>query len=345
MTSNSQPQPRSGASVHEYGRDFLAFSVQHGIRCVPIDDDELNRQADFYDIISRLFERRLFLPTDLTPEFVLDCGSGSGIEWAEEVMEKSELGPGSSSSEDDDFACQVVAVDIFHTEGSSPGVVKKIWNLNVAFRYDQEELARDKYDLVNSRFLADSIDASRWRAYVQDLHDRLRGGGWLQMLEAHFHVQSRSGRPLQYLSRWWNIYSQALERHNKDPRVGTELSRYMTNAGFVNISIEPKQLPVGEWHQDPRLREIGRDMKRIALQTLRSLGIWHCRRAGMQEVDFEDLIAGCEREVSDTNLQLYIPLFAVWGQRNERGQNRVENGGSSYIPDPSRRLPPPVDWA
>lgn len=69
--------------------------------------DELNRQADFYDIISRLFERRLFLPTDLTPEFVLDCGSGSGIEWAEEVMEKSELGPGSSSSEDDDFACQV----------------------------------------------------------------------------------------------------------------------------------------------------------------------------------------------------------------------------------------------
>lgn len=69
--------------------------------------EELNRQADFYDIISRLFERRLFLPTDLTPEFILDCGSGSGIEWAEEVMEKSELGPGSSSSEDDDFACQV----------------------------------------------------------------------------------------------------------------------------------------------------------------------------------------------------------------------------------------------
>ncbi|KAG9539542.1 hypothetical protein KCU77_g22904, partial [Aureobasidium melanogenum] len=95
-----------------------------------------------------------------------------------------------------------VAVDIFHTEGSSPGVVKKIWNLNVPFRYDQEELARDKYDLVNSRFLADSIDASRWGAYVQDLHDRLRGGGWLQMLEAHFHFQSRSGRPLEYLSRW-----------------------------------------------------------------------------------------------------------------------------------------------
>jgi hypothetical protein len=43
----------------------------------------------------------------LTPEFILDCGSGGGIEWAEEVMEKSELGPGSSSSEDDDFACQV----------------------------------------------------------------------------------------------------------------------------------------------------------------------------------------------------------------------------------------------
>jgi hypothetical protein len=24
--------------VHEFGRDFLTFSVQHGIHCVPIDD-------------------------------------------------------------------------------------------------------------------------------------------------------------------------------------------------------------------------------------------------------------------------------------------------------------------
>lgn len=71
------------------------------------EQEELNRQADFYDVVSRLFERRLFLPADLAPEFVLDCGSGGGIEWAEEVMEKSELGPGSSSSEDDDFASQV----------------------------------------------------------------------------------------------------------------------------------------------------------------------------------------------------------------------------------------------
>jgi hypothetical protein len=82
----------------------------------------------------------------------------------------------------------------------------------------------------------------------------------------------------------------------------------MGNAGFVNIAIEPKQLPVGEWHHDPRLREIGRDMKSVAVQTLRSLGVWHCRRSGMSEGDFEALIAGCEREVSDTSLRLYIPM-------------------------------------
>jgi hypothetical protein len=38
MTANVQPQPWSDASVHEFGRDFLTFSVQHGIHCVPIDD-------------------------------------------------------------------------------------------------------------------------------------------------------------------------------------------------------------------------------------------------------------------------------------------------------------------
>ena len=38
MAFNPQPQPRDDASVHEFGRDFLSFSVQHGIHCVPIDD-------------------------------------------------------------------------------------------------------------------------------------------------------------------------------------------------------------------------------------------------------------------------------------------------------------------
>ncbi|CAD0023858.1 unnamed protein product, partial [Aureobasidium pullulans] len=326
MASNRQPQPWNDASVHEFGRDFLAFSVQHGIYCVPIDDEELNRQADFYDIVSRLFERRLFLPADLAPEFILDCGSGSGVEWAEEVMEKSELGSRSSSSGDDDFACQVVAVDIFHTEGSSPGVVKKRWNLNEAFRYDQTELARDRYDLVNSCFLADGINKDRWSSYIQDLHDRVRRGGWLQMVEAQLNIQSDSGRPLEHLSRWWSIYSDALEEQNKDARAMVHLRRHMTNAGFVNIVGEPKRLPVGEWHN-----EIGRDMKTIALQTLRSLGVWHCRKSGMEEREFEELLVGCEREISDTSLRLYIQLYAVWGRRAETEQKRVDRG-ATYIP-------------
>lgn len=59
---------------------------------------------------------------------------------------------------------------------------------------------------------------------------------------------------------------------------------------------------------DPHLREIGRDMKTIALQTLRSLGVWHCRKSGMEEREFEELLVGCEREISDTNLRLYIQL-------------------------------------
>jgi hypothetical protein len=143
---------------------------------------------------------------------------------------------------------QVVAIDLFHTEGSSPGVVKKRWNLNEAFRYDHDELARDRYDLVNSRFLAEGINSDRWPSYIQDLYHRLRRDGWLQMVEAQFNIQSSSGRPLKYLPTWWTMYSQALQRQNKDPRAGTQLARHMRNAGFVNIVEDPRVLPIGEWH-------------------------------------------------------------------------------------------------
>ncbi|KAI5202369.1 hypothetical protein E4T39_04808 [Aureobasidium subglaciale] len=109
--------------------------------------------------------------------------------------------------------------------------------------------------------------------------------------------------------------------------------------------------------QDPRLREIGRDMKPIALQTLKSFGLFHCRHNGMSESDFDQLIAGCERELNDTSLRLYIPLrimvgqeligdrFAVWGQRTDSEQRHTEDGATRYNPHSNRRLPPPVDWA
>lgn len=135
--------------------------------------------------------------------------------------------------------------------------------MNAPFRRDQATLAADKYDLINSRFVMDGVDANRWPSYVQDLFDRLRTRGWLQMTEIYLNIQSDSGRinEAPNLMRWWGYYSQGLEQQNKDPRAGTivnrrantrpwaDLAELMQNAGFVNIKREQHSLPIGEWSE------------------------------------------------------------------------------------------------
>ena len=127
-------------------------------------------------------------------------------------------------------------------------MVKKRWNLNREFRYGQVELARDKYDLVNSSFVLDGLDKDRWLPYTRDLHDRLRPDGWVQMMEADFNIQSDNGSPLENLPRWWELYSQALAERNKEPRIGPKLAENMRIVGLTNVAHETKLLPIGDWH-------------------------------------------------------------------------------------------------
>lgn len=153
---------------------------------------------------------------------------------------------------------QVTGIDIFLGRDFESSHIR--WNLNAPFRLHQDELRRDRYDLINSRFLTSGIDSLRWPSYVQDLFNRLNPGGWLQMTEAYMNIQSDSGRrdEAPSIGRWWDLYSTALERQGKDPRVGTtvmnrsqrawgNLTSLMRDAGFVGVQTQLPRLPIGDW--------------------------------------------------------------------------------------------------
>ena len=129
--------------------------------------------------------------------------------------------------------------------------VKKRWNLNASFREDRSEdrLRPESFDLINSRYLAEGINADRWSSYIRELRLLLRPGGWLQMVEILFPFQSYSGLlpDNSWLTRWWQWYSHALGRMNKNVRIGRELGQVLTNQGFRHVRPVSKNLPVGDW--------------------------------------------------------------------------------------------------
>lgn len=129
--------------------------------------------------------------------------------------------------------------------------VKKRWNLNARFREDQsnDRLRPESFDLINSRLLADGINASRWQSYIQELKYMLKYGGWLQMVEVEPFIQSSNGRLDQnsFLTRWWQWYSTAQQHVRKNPRVGRELRQHLQSEGFAHIHGGSIDLPIGGW--------------------------------------------------------------------------------------------------
>lgn len=167
---------------------------------------------------------------------------------------------------------KVTGVDIFFGQGyeddsddensNTQGVQefdKYRWNLNARFRDDRSSsrLRPDTFDLINSRFLAEGIDANRWSSYIEELKLLLRPGGWLQMVELEFRFQSHAGRlrytPQEPLFRWQGWYDATMREKNKDPRIGSQLGTYMRRAGFENVETLAIPLQIGRWNQSQSL--------------------------------------------------------------------------------------------
>ncbi|KAK4971259.1 hypothetical protein LTR28_013266, partial [Elasticomyces elasticus] len=110
----------------------------------------------------------------------------------------------------------------------------------------------EMYDLINSRFLGEGINSERWPAYLRELISMLKPGGWLQIMEYYFNIQSDTGRMAEApaLQQWIRCYLQSMRALNRNPGIGRELQQLLRSDRRVVNMQAPAQLnlPIGEWH-------------------------------------------------------------------------------------------------
>lgn len=193
------------------------------------DRVEVQRQERRYDEVNDVLKQllgRVILPSGFRldnvedPE-VLECGYGKGA-WIDDLLKENDqldievspfpharTPPYSKNHALTEISLQVIGIDIFTGQGNngdddndSPedsdseeeGIeeyIKTRFNMNAPFREERTGVLRpEKFHLINSRLLADGINASRWATYVKDLKAVLCPGGWLQMVEIHPLFQS-----------------------------------------------------------------------------------------------------------------------------------------------------------
>lgn len=304
----TNPEPETVALDSAYletvtiqNREYQRYSIENRVYFEPIDDAEAERLELQHRVLSRVFEDRLIFPPIRRPRRVLDCGYGAGA-WALDVADQYPN-------------CEVIGVDIsphMRPDDEPDNLILQVDNLNRRFTFPS-----NYFDLVHSRLLATGIDRNRWRSYIRDIKRVLKPGGWVQMVEIYFNVQSDSGLMTeQNALRIWSTQYMGALGDVKDLRVGTRLRNLLTEAGLVEVDATMIPLPLSAWSNDPRMREIGAMNRENIRKLLKTLPLYPLtQRQRMPREQFDALVAQARREADSRSLKAYFPLYVCIGRK------------------------------
>lgn len=251
----------------------------------------------------------MFYPNIGNPSKILDCGYGRG-EWAVAVAEEYE-------------DCEVTGVDIYTDPLPDQPDNLTLFGYNLNDRLNHPEVfERNAYAMVHSRFVGAGIKATRWGSYIRDMKALVKPNGWAQMMEYYPNIQSDSGRltDASAVRTWYQTYASAMERCNRNPRIGSRLQQLMTDGGLRDVGGRTLHLPIGGWDSDPTRANIGRASVEMIGELLDSLSIWpFTEKLGWTSAQVLALTSAARAELEDPTLKLYIPVYVAWGRRSSRG--------------------------
>ncbi|KAF7163148.1 hypothetical protein CNMCM5623_008218 [Aspergillus felis] len=175
------------------------------------------------------------------------------------------------------------------------------------------------FDLVHSRLLATGINRARWPSYLADIKRVLKPGGWVQLIEIYFNVQSDNGSITEEhaLRRWSTQFLRSYEG-TKDVRVGTRLNNLLRDGGFKEIDARMIPLPLSAWSIDRKMQEIGMLNRDNVNNLLPSLALYPLTQiSGMPQQDFQELITQAREEAETTSLKAYFPFTITFQENTE----------------------------
>ncbi|KOS17876.1 Trans-aconitate 2-methyltransferase [Escovopsis weberi] len=256
---------------------------------LPNDELEQNREALKQRLYSDyVLEGRHFMaPIDRFPQKIVDLGCGAGF-WTLDVAEEYP-------------SARVIGCDI------SP--IQPRWLPN------------------NLEFHIEDLDdeLSPWSAVYQEAdlifvraYENLKPGGWIECHDIVLPVTWEDGKPApdhpfsklydrMRLGSFAKVYGWEIYLPNRMPSA-------LRDAGFINVSEKHTQVPIGNWHRDKRMREMG-------LLNHCVLGDWipavmNKEKAwGMNEEDADAIAADVLNAFDNPNYHARSDWASFWAQK------------------------------
>ncbi|KAG0649526.1 Methyltransferase laeA [Hyphodiscus hymeniophilus] len=218
------------------------------------------------NVFAITFDHRLLFPPLTRPRRILECGYGTAS-WLDinPTMQPEEI-PENLFLQVDDLNRRFYALILALARETEAECRLTFPASNFDLGSYPRLHSLDGWREVHSQLMCSGIHVNRWTDHLRDIFRVLRGGGWSQMVEVYYNVQSDNGSLTpgtlsqvgetecllisncseHALSQWSARYLESMEGL-KDLRVPLRLSNMMRAAGFVDVESRMIQLPTCAW--------------------------------------------------------------------------------------------------
>ncbi|MCJ1362394.1 hypothetical protein MMC16_001497 [Acarospora aff. strigata] len=224
---------------YENGRRYHAYREGH--YWAPNDEKQNDQQSIAHHLFLLTYNDRLFLAPIEAPKRVLDVGTGTGI-WAQ------------------DFADQFSDATVIGTDLSP--IQPNFAPPNLRFEIDdccsKWTYNANSFDFIHVRCMYGSV--ADWPAFYQECFEHLAPGGYIEQAETSVILKSDDGSiaPGDLWDQCAKLAVESSERFGQPLQVVDKMAKWITEAGFEEVTEKRYNWPVGPWSSDPKLKEIGK---------------------------------------------------------------------------------------
>lgn len=110
---------------------------------------------------------------------------------------------------------------------------------------------KEPFDFVHSSNLGQGI--RNWPVYLKRIYDNLSPGGVLECHESRMAFESDDDTVPKggYIEQYIDALAKAMKLAGFED-VPPKLEGYLKDAGFVDVKVIIKKLPIGGWPKDPK---------------------------------------------------------------------------------------------
>ncbi|KIX07821.1 uncharacterized protein Z518_02475 [Rhinocladiella mackenziei CBS 650.93] len=288
--------------VYENGRRYHSYRPAQYV--LPNDEEEQDRLDLTHHLFTLVLQGEYCVTQLNNPQTILDIGTGTGI-WA---IDMGDLHP----------SAVVIGTDL------SP--IQPLWiPPNVRFEVDDANdewtFPENHFDFIHARTVCAGI--RDFPALLAKCHTHLKPGGKIEVSEgrANFFCDDDTFPPGSYTRQWLDEFHRTAHSIGLDidhiPKVPQELQ----DAGFTNISMIQKHVPVGPWPREKSLKIIGKifrsqfldsALEAYSLKLLCEVGKWSLP-------EFQVLCAKVRNEIAENKMHIYTFCSFVTAEKPSSG--------------------------